>query len=97
MITLQMTSLRLFTPCHAHYKVSFELRPLTSLESDVQSSTHDEEPQQPLLLVKLTGYRLLTMTVITTFGTVKAVLAYRGDSVAPNTLDWFIGVFITIM
>ncbi|KAK7688151.1 hypothetical protein QCA50_008521 [Cerrena zonata] len=46
--------------------------------------------------VKLTGYRLLNMAVIFTFGMVKAVLTYLGQSAAPTTIDWVAGVVLTL-
>jgi len=57
----------------------------------------DPEPTRPLLVVKLTGYRLLTIIVIASLGTAKAVLAFRGKSALPTALDWWIGVFCTIV
>lgn len=47
--------------------------------------------------VKLTGYRLLNIGVVFTFGTVKVVLSCLGESVTPNALDWFLGVFFTLV
>ena len=46
--------------------------------------------------VKLTGYRLLNMATIFTFGMVKAILTYLGQSAAPTTIDWIAGVVLTI-
>jgi len=50
-------------------------------------------PRYPLL-VKLTGYRLLNMLALITFGLAKSILSYEGYSVAPNTLDWVLGVVL---
>ena len=50
-----------------------------------------------MLLVKLTGYKLLNMLVISAFGVAKAVLTYQGLSAAPTTLDWILGVVLTIV
>lgn len=46
--------------------------------------------------VKLTGYRLLNMAAIFTFGTAKAVLTCLGQSAAPTTIDWVAGVVSTL-
>ncbi|KAI0263242.1 hypothetical protein BC834DRAFT_827751 [Gloeopeniophorella convolvens] len=50
----------------------------------------------PPLGIKLTGYRLLNMTVVFSFGLVKAVLTYMGDSVAPTTMDWISGSVLAV-
>ena len=62
-----------------------------------RSSSHTSgiEPRLPLL-VKLTGYRLLNIVVITTVVAWKAVLSYRGQSVAPTTLEWITGGVLTL-
>jgi hypothetical protein len=63
------------------------------LEDD-RPTTLDDPP--PPLGVKLTGYRLLNMSVVFAFGITKAILTYMGQSVAPTTLDWVAGVLLTI-
>jgi hypothetical protein len=64
-------------------------------------STHGIEPEletsRPLLLVKLIGYRLLTTTIIVTFGTVKAMASLKGKAVTATTLDWVMGVVLGTM
>lgn len=60
-------------------------------------SDTDEHTESPLLLVKLTGYKLLNMLVISAFGIAKAILTYQGLSAVPTTLDWILGVVLTIM
>jgi len=50
-----------------------------------------EHERPSLLLVKVTGYRLLNIVVITIVVAWKAVLSYQGQSVAPTTLDWIGG------
>jgi len=45
----------------------------------------------PPLRVKLTGYRLLNMNAVFTFGMTKAILTYMGRSAMPTTLDWIGG------
>ena len=39
---------------------------------------------------------MLNMATIFTFGMVKAVLTYLGQSAAPTTIDWIAGVVLTI-
>ena len=53
------------------------------------------EPLPPLL-VKVTGYRLLNVTLVLTFGVSRVVLKYHGQTVAPTILAWVMGVIITI-
>ncbi|KAF8460710.1 hypothetical protein DFH94DRAFT_123393 [Russula ochroleuca] len=57
-------------------------------------STSDGLP--PPLGVKLTGYRLLNMSVVFVFGLTKAILTYMGWSVMPTTLDWVSGAFLAV-
>ena len=57
-------------------------------------TTLDDPP--PPLGVKLTGYRLLNMSVVFAFGITKAILTYMGQSVAPTTLDWVSGAFLAL-
>ncbi|TDL13295.1 hypothetical protein BD410DRAFT_779258 [Rickenella mellea] len=45
---------------------------------------------------KLTGYRLIVLTLTTVFGISKAVLMYNGQYTAPNILDWQFGVICII-
>jgi hypothetical protein len=64
-------------------------------------STHGIEPEletnRPLLLVKLTCYRLLTTAIIVTFGTVKAMASLKGKAVTATTMDWVMGVVLGTM
>ncbi|KAI0045597.1 hypothetical protein FA95DRAFT_1495284 [Auriscalpium vulgare] len=46
----------------------------------------------PLLLIKITGIRLLNTILIAALGVGKAVLSYQGQSTAPTTLEWVSGV-----
>ncbi|KAF8258973.1 hypothetical protein EI94DRAFT_1059809 [Lactarius quietus] len=58
----------------------------------------DMNAMPPLALgVKLTGYRLLFMMTVFTFGTVKGILTYMGQSIAPNTLDWVSGTLLAVV
>ena len=51
----------------------------------------------PPLGVKLTGYRLFFMTTVFSFGVAKCILTYKGQSIAPTTLDWVSGTFLTLL
>jgi hypothetical protein len=51
----------------------------------------------PPLGVKLTGYRLVFMMTVTSFGTIKTILTYKGESIATTTLDWVAGTFLTVV
>jgi len=51
----------------------------------------------PPLGVKLTGYRLVFMTTAFSFGTIKTILTYVGQSIAPTTLDWVAGTFLAVV
>ncbi|KAF8260541.1 hypothetical protein EI94DRAFT_890234 [Lactarius quietus] len=37
------------------------------------------------------------MTTVFSFGTVKGILTYMGQSIAPNTLDWVSGTFLAVV
>ncbi|TCD60485.1 hypothetical protein EIP91_010017 [Steccherinum ochraceum] len=75
------------------------LSPSSDMESGVVSLPGlpaSSLPRRPLLLVPLTGYRILVLAVITAFGTVKTVLSLiSGSSMAPTALDWISGVLCT--
>jgi hypothetical protein len=51
----------------------------------------------PPLGVKLTGYRLLNMMTVFSFGITKGILAYLGQSTAPTTLDWVSGALLAVV
>ncbi|TDL18187.1 hypothetical protein BD410DRAFT_806726 [Rickenella mellea] len=57
---------------------------------------HDLGNRHRLLQPELTGFRLLTIALTTTFGVSKAVLAYYGHSVVPTTLELVFGVIVGI-
>jgi hypothetical protein len=57
--------------------------------------TLDELP--PPLGVKLTGYRLLNMSVMFTFGMSKAILTYMGRSAMPTTLELIGGTLLVVI
>ncbi|KAH9034191.1 hypothetical protein EDB85DRAFT_1020965 [Lactarius pseudohatsudake] len=50
----------------------------------------------PPLGVNLTGYRLLNMTIVFSFGIIKGILTYMGQSTAPTTLDWVGGALLAV-
>ena len=60
-------------------------------------SSADTDAIPPPLGVKLTGYRLFFVTIVFSFGVAKSILAYKGLSIAPTTLDWVSGTFLTIV
>ena len=60
------------------------------------STPEDKQDHQPPLGVELTGYRLLTLVVILTFGIPKAISSYRGQAVS-TTLDWVSGTLLAAM
>jgi len=52
----------------------------------------------PPLLIKVTGYRLLTTSIIASFGTAKALMSLEaGGSVTATWLDWILGVILAIV
>lgn len=78
----------------------------TSQPSDHQNSNNEEpggdgsvdmDTTPPPLGIKLTGYRLVFMTTVLSFGTIKTILTYTGLSIAPTTLDWVAGTFLTAL
>ena len=71
--------------------------PPRSLPVEVPDIRGDNQQDIPPLGVKLTGYRLLNISVILAFGISKAVFAYRGQSVVPTTLEWVAGTFLALM
>jgi len=64
-------------------------------EQDDEFSADVEATPSPLG-VKLTGYRLVTVTTVFCFGTIKSILTYKSQSIAPTTLDWVSGTFLTL-
>jgi len=62
---------------------------------DNRSADMDATP--PPLGVKLTGYRLLNMTTVFSFGIAKGILTYMGQSTAPTTLDWVAGALLAVV
>lgn len=56
----------------------------------------DMDVTSPPLGVNLTGYRLLNMTTVFSFGIAKGILTYMGQSTAPTTLDWVAGALLAV-
>jgi hypothetical protein len=95
----------------AHYSrptvtLSACLLPSTPRPSDHQNSNNEElggdgsvdmDTAPPPLGVKLTGYKLVFMMTILSFGTITTILTYMGLSIAPTTLDWVAGTFLTAL
>lgn len=46
---------------------------------------------------KLTGYRLMVIVLTVGFGLSKAILTYRGESIAPTTLEWVFSVVVFLL
>ncbi|KDQ57201.1 hypothetical protein JAAARDRAFT_157341 [Jaapia argillacea MUCL 33604] len=46
---------------------------------------------------RLTGYRFFVIVSTAGFGLSKAYLSYKGQSTAPNTLDWLYGVVVFLL
>ena len=57
----------------------------------------DGDTSDPPLGVKLTCYRLLNMMTMFSFCIAKGILTYKGQSVAPTTLDWFSGGVLAVV
>ena len=64
--------------------------------SPSSSAPTSKDVPPSLLLVKVTGYRLLNVAIITIVVTWKAVLSYQGQSVASTTLDWIGGGILAL-
>ncbi|KAI9435757.1 hypothetical protein H4582DRAFT_1968557 [Lactarius indigo] len=56
----------------------------------------DVDAAPPPLGVNLTGYRLLNMATVFSFGITKGILTYMGQSTAPTTLDWVGGALLAV-
>ncbi|KAI9511884.1 hypothetical protein F5148DRAFT_1167117 [Russula earlei] len=63
---------------------------------DGQEQQEQEQRQAPLG-VELTGYRLLTTSVILGIGIPKAVYSYSGQALVSTTLDWVAGVILALV
>ena len=46
---------------------------------------------------KITPYRLLVLVVGVSFGTTKAILAYKGETIALITVEWIAGVVVSLL
>ena len=79
------------TPDHQYISV----QDLVQEKPDKDCSVDVDAP--PPLGVELTGYRLVFMATVFCFGTVKIILAYVNQSIAPTTFDWVAGTFLAIL
>ncbi|KAI0061148.1 hypothetical protein BV25DRAFT_1917116 [Artomyces pyxidatus] len=84
--------------------ISYDIPTYLDAASDVEGqrlldhpNLAESEHQRTPLLVKVTGYRLLTTAVVTGLGVPKAIASYQGESVVPTTLDWVAGVAATVL
>jgi len=80
-------------PLYVQESAEEQRQSLIGLERSAPTSQH--EPPPPLL-VKVTGYRLLNIFVITMVVAWKAVLSYQGQLIAPTTLDLISGGFLAL-
>ncbi|KIM78685.1 hypothetical protein PILCRDRAFT_824127 [Piloderma croceum F 1598] len=78
---------------HVEESIGEERQLLMGEHSSAPTSEH--EPPS-LLLVKVTGYRLFNIVVITIVVAWKVVLSYQGQLVAPTTLDWIGGGILAL-
>ena len=76
------------------YLVTFHRLHRRDQEDNGDDHLADTDAALPPLGVKLTGYRLLNMTTVFSFGIIKAILTYMGQSTAPTTLDWVSGALL---
>jgi hypothetical protein len=65
--------------------------------ADPDNPEQNEVDGQLPLGVKLTGYRSLNLAVLLAFGLSKFILSLRGQSVAPNALDWVAGTVLAVL
>jgi hypothetical protein len=54
----------------------------------------DSEAERPPLLIKFTGYRLLTIVITLAFGVPKVIKKVKGETL--TDLDWEIGIILAI-
>ncbi|KAN0117959.1 hypothetical protein V8E52_005546 [Russula decolorans] len=57
---------------------------------------NDHQPKMPLG-IELTGYYLLTTSVILGIGVPKAIYSYKGQALISTTLDWLGGMFLALI
>ncbi|KAI0246435.1 hypothetical protein BJV78DRAFT_150310 [Lactifluus subvellereus] len=68
-------------------------QPVPDIRVEQEQHIRPDPNERPLLGVKLTGYRLVNMSLILAFGISNAVCTCLGQSVTPTTLDWVVGTF----
>ncbi|KAH9964103.1 hypothetical protein BC827DRAFT_49382 [Russula dissimulans] len=66
-------------------------------EDDNLKGCEDGQQQSMPLGVELTGYRLLTTSIILGLGIPKAVYSYNGQSLISTTLDWVAGILLALI
>ena len=66
-------------------------------DQEEHGDDYSADTTPPSLGVKLTGYRLVFVTTVLSFGTIKTILTYMGQTKTPTTLDWVSGTFLTIV
>ncbi|KAH8079401.1 hypothetical protein BXZ70DRAFT_960715 [Cristinia sonorae] len=64
--------------------------------SEPEDGPSHSRHNRPLLLVRVTGLRLLNTSVLAGVGIAKAVLVAQGKSAAPAVLEWILGVICAI-
>ncbi|KAH6899378.1 hypothetical protein BKA70DRAFT_1314245 [Coprinopsis sp. MPI-PUGE-AT-0042] len=67
------------------------------IELDVPPWPESSNPVTSPWHPKLTGARLLAIFATIGLGTAKAVTAYRGDTIAPVTIEWFMTIVLFII
>lgn len=87
-----------FTRLHTCEQMNTFIDAVLIYSSSVSEANLATSPKidSPPLLVKLTGYRLLNIMIIATFGVSKAVFAYKQQSTALTAVDWISGIIFTI-
>jgi hypothetical protein len=77
---------------------SLRLAISSSLTSPRGNGTQDNDHQPKMPLgIELTGYYLLTTSVILGIGVPKAIYSYKGQALISTTLDWLGGMFLALM
>jgi len=68
------------------------------IESPIPLDTCEDGQRHSMPLgVELTGYRLLTTSIILGLGIPKAVYSYHEQSLVSPTLDWVAGTLLALM
>jgi len=88
--------------CRSEHLTISILQPLDRKNSKLEEEHGDDrltnkDATSLPLGVKLTVYRLVLMTTVLSFGAAKSILTYKGQSIAPTTLDWVSGAFLIVV